>query len=81
MNVHTYAPLQSSQGRELLKRGYGQIRRSEVKSLYLGDPRFPEAFVDQYIELLERFEIAVAVSQTMYVSHYMPHNYCNRQLL
>jgi len=34
---------------------------SQVKVLFQDDSRFPVEYLDQYIQLLERFEIALSV--------------------
>jgi len=48
-----------------LREGQGKIRREDVRRIYVeaGD-KFPLDFIDQYIELLERFELAASVNQT-----------------
>ena len=56
--------LQSPYGKLLLTQGKGKISRSEVVRLYNEDDRFPSFLNDQYIKLLERFEIAVAVNNS-----------------
>ncbi|XP_052793676.1 leucine-rich repeat serine/threonine-protein kinase 1-like [Mya arenaria] len=55
----------SPEGKQLLKIGQGKIHREEVRKVYMnaGD-QFPSKFIDQYIELLERFELAASISQT-----------------
>ncbi|XP_052100513.1 leucine-rich repeat serine/threonine-protein kinase 1-like isoform X2 [Mytilus californianus] len=39
----------------------GKISKVEVRRIFSDDPRFPDDYVDQYIQLMERFEIALSV--------------------
>ena len=55
---------QSKDGRALLKAGTGKIKKTDVMRIYEEDPRFPAQYFIQYLELLERFEIAVSLSGT-----------------
>lgn len=52
----------SPYGKLLLTQGKGKVNRNEVIRLYNEDERFPSFLNDQYIKLLERFEIAVPVN-------------------
>lgn len=39
----------------------GKISKAEVRRIFNEDPRFPDEYVEQYIQLMERFEIALSV--------------------
>lgn len=39
----------------------GKISKVEVRRIFSEDTRFPDDYVDQYIQLMERFEIALSV--------------------
>ena len=56
--------LQAPFGKVLLTQGKGKVSRKEVIRLYNEDERFPTFLNDQYIKLLERFEIAVPVNNS-----------------
>jgi hypothetical protein len=47
-----------------LRQGRGKISRHDAERVYIEAGKFPTEFKDQYIELLERFEIAASISQS-----------------
>ncbi|XP_052278678.1 leucine-rich repeat serine/threonine-protein kinase 1-like isoform X2 [Dreissena polymorpha] len=57
--------LTSSDGKKLLRHGQGKIRRIDVEEIYTkAKDKFPIEFLNQYLELLERFELAAAISHS-----------------
>ncbi|XP_060551521.1 leucine-rich repeat serine/threonine-protein kinase 1-like [Ruditapes philippinarum] len=57
----------SPNGKKYLRQGRGKISRHDAERVYIEAGKFPPEFKDQYIELLERFEIAASISQSAFL--------------
>ncbi|XP_053405645.1 leucine-rich repeat serine/threonine-protein kinase 1-like isoform X2 [Mercenaria mercenaria] len=57
----------SPKGKTHLRQGRGKISRRDAELIYKESAKFPSEFVDQYLELLERFEIAASISQSEFL--------------
>jgi len=55
--------IQSPEGKRLLLQKNGKIGKQTVKKLYEESDRFPNRLIEQYLELLDRFELASSTNK------------------